>query len=71
MGTSRSPQREQDFLRAVLAELERVVNIDRDFWNLKSRLPVLVHAGELSVLGLLLLKAVNKSHTEVSSTGKS
>ena len=63
--TSRSPQREQDFLRAVLAELERVVNKDRDFWTVKSRLPAIVHAGELSVLGLLLLKAVNKSHMEV------
>lgn len=65
MSTSRSPQTEQDFLRAVLAELGRVVNKDREFWTVKSRLPAIVHAGELSVLGLLLLKGVNKSHTEV------
>lgn len=51
-----------DFIRAVLSELLRVVEHDRDAWTVKTRLPAVPHAAQLSLLGLLLLKCVESSH---------
>lgn len=57
-----------DFLRAVFAELERVVEQDRGFWTVATRLPVVPHAVQLSLLGILLLKGVKPgSHDDVDT----
>jgi hypothetical protein len=59
MAGSRHPSGQHtDFLRAVLAELQRVVEQDREFWTVGTRLPVVPHAAQLSLLGILLLKGV-------------
>jgi hypothetical protein len=63
--SSRSPQADHWFLRAVLAELGRVVNENRDAWTVKSRLPVVPHAGQLTILARLLLKGVDEHWEDV------
>ncbi len=54
-----------DFLRAVLAELGRVVNSDREGWTVPSHLPVVPHAAQLCTLARLLLKGAGKDWAEV------
>lgn len=57
----------QDFFRAVLSELQRVVELDREFWTVETRLPVVPHAAQLSLLGMLLLKGVESGgHDDIS-----
>ena len=57
-GIRHSSGQHADFLRAVLAELQRVVEQDREFWTVGTRLPAVPHAAQLSLLGILLLKGV-------------
>jgi hypothetical protein len=59
------PVHAENFLRAVLAELERVTNRDRDAWTVPSPLPVVPHAAQLSVLARLLLKGVDEHWGDV------
>lgn len=61
-GIETSSGRLPDFIRAVLSELERVTEHDRDAWSVKTHLPVVPHAAQLSLLGLLLLKGVDPGH---------
>jgi hypothetical protein len=63
--TSKTPHALPDFLLAVLAELERVVNKDRAAWTVKTRLPVVPHAAQLAVLARLLLKGADKNWGDV------
>ena len=67
-GSSRSLARHTDFFRAVLAELQRVVEQDRDFWTVGTRLPVVPHAAQISLLGMLLLKGVESGSDDVVCT---
>jgi hypothetical protein len=66
-GTGHSSARQQDFIRAVLVELQRVTEQNRDAWTVKTSLPVVPHAAQLSLLGILLLKGVDSSHVEIYS----
>lgn len=51
-----------------MAELQRVVEHDRNFWTVGTRLPVVPHAAQLSLLGILLLKVFDSgSDDEVAS----
>lgn len=54
-----------NFIRAVFAELQRVTEQDRDAWTVKTHLPVVPHTAQLSLLGLMLLKGVDRGHEEV------
>jgi hypothetical protein len=63
-GSRHSLARHTDFLRAVLSELQRVVEQDRDFWTVGTRLPIVPHAAQLSLLGILLLKGVEAGSDE-------
>ena len=55
----------EDFLRATLGELGRVVDEDSRGVTVPMRLPVVPHVAQLSLFGLMLLKGVNKSHKAV------
>jgi hypothetical protein len=67
-GRRHSSWQHTDLLRAVLAELQRVVEQDREFWTVGTRLPIVPHAAQLSLLGILLLKGVESgSDDEVAS----
>jgi hypothetical protein len=55
----------EDFLRATLGELERVVDEDPRGVTVPLRLPVVPHVAQLSLFGLMLLKGVNKSHSAI------
>ena len=57
----------EDFLRATLGELERVVDEDPRGVTVPLRLPVVPHVAQLSLFGLMLLKGVDKSHTAIFS----
>jgi len=67
-GSRRSLARHTDFFRAVLAELQRVTEQDRDFWTVKTRLPVVPHAAQLSLLGILLLKGIESGSDDEVDT---
>ena len=68
LGSRHSLVWQTDFLRAVFAELERVVEQDHGFWTVATRLPVVPHAVQLSLLGILLLKGVKPgSHDDVDT----
>lgn len=60
-----SPSPLEDFLRATLGELQRVVEEDSRGVTVPMRLPVVPHVAQLSLLGLMLLKGVDKSQTGV------
>jgi hypothetical protein len=55
----------EDFLRATLGELGRVVDEDSRGVTVPMRLPVVPHVAQLSLFGLMLLKGVDKSHKAV------
>ena len=59
------PSRLEDFLRATLGELERVVDEDPRGVTVLMRLPVVPHVAQLSLFGLMLLKGLDKSHKAV------
>ena len=63
--TLSSPPTGQEFFLAVLAELDRVANRNRPSWTVKTRLPVVVHAAQLSMLARLLLKAADQDWQDV------
>jgi len=48
----------EEMFRAVLAELDRVAGTDPTGWTVTKRLPAVVQASQLSVYGLLVLKAI-------------
>lgn len=60
--------RHTDFFRAVLAELQRVTEQDREFWTVGTRLPVVPHAAQLSLLGILLLKGIKSGSDDEVDT---
>lgn len=49
---------QEEFVRAVLAELKRVVEQDRVTWIVATNLPLVPHVAQLSLLGMLLLKGL-------------
>lgn len=53
------------FIKAALTELHRVVEQDRDFWTVKTRLPAVPHAAQLSLLAVMLLRGVSTDHAEL------
>lgn len=55
----------ENFIRAILAELNRVIGDDPTGWTVSQRLPAVVQASQLSVLGLLILKGTNEAHADV------
>jgi len=55
-----------DLLRAVLAELERVATQRRSEWTCLSHLPVVPHAAQLSLFGLLVLKGIESHSPPIS-----
>jgi hypothetical protein len=52
-------------LRAAISELERVIRDDPTGWTVTKRLPAVVQASQLSVYGLLVLKAVEGPRGDV------
>jgi len=65
MAAKISPEQHDDFLRAILAELDRVIGDDPTGWTVRKRLPAVVQASQLSVYGLLILKGTNEGHADV------
>jgi hypothetical protein len=65
VGSTYSSTDYQNFFRGVVAELQRVVERDRAAWTIKTHLPVVPHAAQLSLLGLLLLKGMAPECMEV------
>ena len=55
----------EDFLRATLGELQRVVDEDPRGVTVPMKLPAVPHVAQLSLFGLMLLKGVDKSHKAV------
>jgi hypothetical protein len=55
----------EDFLRATLGELGRVVDEDPRGVTVPMRLPAVPHVAQLSLFGLMLLKGLDKSHKAV------
>jgi hypothetical protein len=54
-----------NLFRAVLNELNRVIGDDPTGWTVTKRLPAVVQASQLSVYGLLVLKAVQGPHGDI------
>jgi hypothetical protein len=65
VGSTYSSTDYQNFFRGVVAELQRVVERDRAAWTIKTHLPVVPHAAQLSLLGLLLLQGMAPECMEV------
>jgi hypothetical protein len=55
----------EDLFRAVLNELNRVIGDDPTGWTVTKRLPAVVQASQLSVYGLLVLKAIQGPHGDI------
>jgi hypothetical protein len=55
----------ETLFRAVLNELNRVIGDDPVGWTVTKRLPAVVQASQLSVYGLLVLKAVQGPHGDI------
>jgi hypothetical protein len=55
----------ENLFRAVLNELNRVIGDDPVGWTVTKRLPAVVQASQLSVYGLLVLKAVQGPHGDI------
>jgi len=56
---------QEDLFRAVLNELNRVIGDDPTGWTVTKRLPAVIQASQLSVYGLLVLKAVQGPRGEI------
>ena len=55
----------ENLIRAILAELNRVIGDNPTGWTVSQRLPAVVQASQLSVFGLLVLQCIKESNADV------